>query len=61
MLNNLYFISIGYWESLLQQLKAHTSRTRLRERHQEVLRQKLFKLKQEVIIGVLPINYYNIC
>jgi len=38
----------GYWESLLQQLKAHVAKTRLRERHQEVLRRKLFKLKQEV-------------
>ena len=38
----------GYWESLLQQLKAHMAKTRLRERHQEVLRRKLFKLKQEV-------------
>lgn len=40
-------VDVGYWESLLQQLKAHMARTRLRERHQEVLRQKLFKLKQE--------------
>ncbi|KAH9499235.1 hypothetical protein Btru_004494 [Bulinus truncatus] len=40
-------IDVGYWESLLQQLKAHKARTRLRERHQEVLRQKLFKLKRE--------------
>ncbi|XP_041368243.1 cactin-like [Gigantopelta aegis] len=40
-------IDIGYWESLLQQLKAHMARTRLRERHQDVLRQKLHKLKQE--------------
>ena len=39
---------VGYWESLVQQLKAHMAKTRLRERHQEVLRQKLFKLKQEV-------------
>ena len=41
-------IDVGYWESLVQQLKAHMAKTRLRERHQEVLRQKLFKLKQEV-------------
>ena len=39
----------GYWESLLQQLKAHMARTRLREMHQENLRRKLFKLKEEVI------------
>ena len=39
---------IGYWESLLQQLKAHMARTRLRERHQENLKLKLQKLKQEV-------------
>lgn len=48
-------VDIGYWESLLQQLKAHTSRTRLRERHQEVLRQKLFKLKQEQGIESTPL------
>ena len=41
-------IDVGYWEALVQQLKAHMAKTRLRERHQEVLRQKLFKLKQEV-------------
>ncbi|XP_052785051.1 splicing factor Cactin-like [Mya arenaria] len=40
-------VDVGYWESLLQQLKAHMAKTRLRERHQEVLRRKLFKLKQE--------------
>ncbi|KAM9097401.1 cactin isoform X2 [Sarcophilus harrisii] len=40
-------LDIGYWESLLQQLKAHMARARLRERHQDVLRQKLYKLKQE--------------
>ncbi|KAJ8304998.1 hypothetical protein KUTeg_018581 [Tegillarca granosa] len=28
-------VDVGYWESLLQQLKAHMARTRLRERHQE--------------------------
>jgi len=42
----MVFIS-GYWESLLQQLKAHMARTRLRERHQDELRRKLFRLKQE--------------
>ncbi|XP_028718800.1 cactin isoform X1 [Peromyscus leucopus] len=40
-------LDMGYWESLLQQLRAHMARARLRERHQDVLRQKLFKLKQE--------------
>lgn len=40
-------VDIGYWETLLKQLKAHTARTRLRERHQDVLRQKLLKLKRE--------------
>ncbi|GFO45316.1 Cactin-like [Plakobranchus ocellatus] len=40
-------IDIGYWESLLQQLKAYKARTRLRERHQDVLRQKLHKFKRE--------------
>jgi len=50
------FIS-GYWESLQQQLKAHMARTRLRERHQDELRRKLFRLKQEarllLFIGLL--------
>jgi len=41
-------IDVGYWESLLQQLGAHMARTRLRERHQELLKQKLARLKQEV-------------
>ncbi|XP_018425976.1 PREDICTED: cactin [Nanorana parkeri] len=40
-------LDIGYWESLLQQLRAYMARARLRERHQDILRQKLFKLKQE--------------
>lgn len=40
-------VDVGYWETLLKQLKAHLARTRLRERHQDVLRQKLLKLKRE--------------
>ncbi|XP_054482102.1 splicing factor Cactin [Anoplopoma fimbria] len=40
-------LDIGYWESLLQQVRVYMGRARLRERHQDVLRQKLFKLKQE--------------
>ncbi|CAL8324293.1 unnamed protein product [Arctogadus glacialis] len=40
-------LDIGYWESLLQQVRVFMARARLRERHQDVLRQKLFKLKQE--------------
>ncbi|KAG7266558.1 hypothetical protein CRUP_011143 [Coryphaenoides rupestris] len=38
-------LDIGYWESLLQQVRVFMARAR--ERHQDVLRQKLFKLKQE--------------
>ena len=41
---------LGYWETLLKQLEAHIARTRLRERHQDVLRQKLQKLKREVML-----------
>ncbi|CAI9720087.1 cactincactin-like [Octopus vulgaris] len=48
-------IDIGYWESLMSQLNAHIARTRLRERHQDVLRQKLFKLKQEQGIESAPL------
>lgn len=40
-------LDVGYWESLLQQVRVYMARARLRERHQEVLRQKLYKLKQE--------------
>ncbi|XP_046377955.2 cactin-like [Haliotis rufescens] len=48
-------IDIGYWESLLQQLKAHMARTRLRERHQDVLKQKLNALKREQGIDSDPL------
>ena len=40
-------IDVGYWESLLSQLKAHQARARLRERHRLNLRQKLELLKAE--------------
>ncbi|XP_046752841.1 cactin [Diprion similis] len=40
-------VDIGYWESLLSQLKAHMARARLRDRHQENLRKKLEVLKAE--------------
>uniref|UniRef100_A0A3P8WBH9 Splicing factor Cactin n=1 Tax=Cynoglossus semilaevis TaxID=244447 RepID=A0A3P8WBH9_CYNSE len=40
-------LDISYWESLLQQVRVYMARARLRERHQDVLRQKLYKLKQE--------------
>ncbi|KAK2156039.1 hypothetical protein LSH36_223g02000 [Paralvinella palmiformis] len=48
-------VDIGYWESLLEQLKAHIARTRLREKHQDQLRRKLFKLKQEQGIESEPL------
>lgn len=40
-------VDIGYWESLLSQLKAHMAKARLRDKHQENLRTKLALLKQE--------------
>lgn len=40
-------VDISYWESLLSQLKAHMARARLRDRHQENLRNKLELLKRE--------------
>ncbi|KAK3888716.1 hypothetical protein Pcinc_007249 [Petrolisthes cinctipes] len=40
-------LDIGYWESLLSQLKAHQARARLRERHKDNLRKKLEMLKAE--------------
>ncbi|KAL0820034.1 hypothetical protein ABMA28_005993 [Loxostege sticticalis] len=45
-------VDVGYWESLLSQLKAHMARARLRDRHQHNLRRKLQLLKQEQ--GVQP-------
>ncbi|KAJ6649824.1 Cactin [Pseudolycoriella hygida] len=40
-------VDIGYWESLLSQLKAHMARARLKDKHQENLRLKLEQLKKE--------------
>ncbi|XP_018794231.1 PREDICTED: cactin [Bactrocera latifrons] len=40
-------VDISYWESLLSQLKAHMARARLRDKHQENLRQKLNLLKNK--------------
>ena len=40
-------IDIGYWESLLAQLKAFMARARLRDRHKNVLYDKLNSLKKE--------------
>lgn len=40
-------VDVGYWESLLSQLKAHMARARLKDKHQENLRAKLEMLKQE--------------
>ncbi|CAN8212615.1 unnamed protein product [Coccothraustes coccothraustes] len=40
-------LDTGYWESLLQQLKAYMARARLQKQHQDMLRQKLYKLKEE--------------
>ena len=44
-------IDVGYWESLLSQLKAHLARARLRDRHSENLRKKLEMLKAEQLAG----------
>lgn len=40
-------VDIGYWETLLHQLKAHIARARLREFHQTMLRKKLDELKKQ--------------
>jgi len=40
-------LDISYWESLISQLKAHTARGRLKDRHQQLLRSKLAQLKAE--------------
>ena len=44
---HLLDIDVGYWEALLSLLTAYLARARLRERHQELLKQKLMKLKEE--------------
>ncbi|XP_066921803.1 splicing factor Cactin-like isoform X1 [Clytia hemisphaerica] len=40
-------IDVGYWETLLQQLKAIMAKTRLKERHQKMLKGKLEEMKME--------------
>ncbi|XP_033121808.1 cactin-like [Anneissia japonica] len=40
-------VDIGYWETLLQNLKAYIARARLKERHQTKLRNKLLMLRQQ--------------
>ena len=40
-------MDVGYWESLLSQLKAHLARACLRDKHSENLRRKLELLKAE--------------
>ena len=41
-------VDVGYWESLLSQLKAHLARARLRDKHSESLRRKLELLKSDL-------------
>ncbi|PIK46373.1 putative cactin isoform X1 [Apostichopus japonicus] len=55
--------SQSYWETLLQQLSSHMARARLKERHQDRLRNKLAILRQQqgveaaaLFPSVLPIN-----
>ena len=45
-------LDIGYSESLLSQLKAHMAKARLRDRHQDILRNKLELLKQEQELNI---------
>lgn len=40
-------VDVGYWESLLSQLRAHISRARLRDRHRDTLHRKLELLRRE--------------
>ena len=44
---NLSFL--GYWETLLHQIKAFMAKARLREFHQVMLRKKLDELKKQVL------------
>lgn len=43
-----YFLHVGYWETLLQQLTTFMARARLKEFHQAMLRKKLDDLKKQV-------------
>lgn len=52
-------LDVGYWESLLSQLKAHMARARLRDRHQENLKDKLELLKQEQEESCLKVDQYK--
>ncbi|KAH0947869.1 hypothetical protein HN011_009343 [Eciton burchellii] len=47
IMGNREGIDIGYWESLLSQLKARIARVRLRDRHEENLHKKLEVLRAE--------------
>ncbi|XP_015927341.1 splicing factor Cactin [Parasteatoda tepidariorum] len=48
-------LDISYWETLLSRLNAYMARARLRERHEENLRHKLYKLKQEQGVERTPL------
>ncbi|XP_059474217.1 splicing factor Cactin isoform X2 [Neocloeon triangulifer] len=52
-------VDIGYWESLLSQLKAHMARARLRDRHQANLRKKLQILKEQQEVKEEPEDDYE--
>ncbi|XP_046864874.1 cactin-like isoform X2 [Xenia sp. Carnegie-2017] len=43
-------VDIGYWESLLQQLNVFMAKSRLRENHQKMLKEKLATLKRESVV-----------
>uniref|UniRef100_A0A915L2N2 Splicing factor cactin central domain-containing protein n=1 Tax=Romanomermis culicivorax TaxID=13658 RepID=A0A915L2N2_ROMCU len=40
-------VDVGYWETLLAQLKSHMAKARLRDRHEKMLKQRLLKMKEE--------------
>lgn len=41
-------VDVGYWETLLAQLKAQMAKARLRDHHQLMLKTRLNRLKKEV-------------
>ena len=55
----LVFRFSGYWEGLLQQLKAVMAKTRLKERHQKMLKGKLEEMKMEVTMMALLTLFCN--
>jgi hypothetical protein len=59
--SNAQGVDVGYWESLLGTLKAHMARARLYDRHQDVVKQKLARMKcAQMVLFICLFRYLNI-